>query len=145
MKHVRLQLLAASFLSLACGSFGLARQAGLYFGNQTQAPGQSATSARGQSKSQKLGNPLNDLLDEAQHAIDANNFEAALPPLNKFIGEQPEVAFAHFQLAYAYTALKRSDEARTEYERAMALDPKMPEPALNLGILLMEKEPAAAA
>jgi Flp pilus assembly protein TadD len=147
MKHVRLPLLAASFLSLACGSFGVARQVAPYFGDQTQAPPQSTQSAgpaRGQSRSQKLSNPLNDLLDEAQRAIDTTNFEAAVPPLNKFIAEQPEVAFAHFQLAYAYTALKRSDEARAEYERAMALDPKMPEPALNLGILLMEKEPAAA-
>ncbi len=147
MKHVRSPLLAASFLSLACGSFGLARQSASQFGDQTQSPPQSTQSAapaRGQSRSQKLSNPLNDLLDEAQHAIDTNNFEAAVPPLNKFIGEQPDVAFAHFQLAYAYTALKRSDEARAEYERAMALDPKMPEPALNLGILLMEKEPAAA-
>jgi len=140
MKHVRSQLLAASFLSLACGSSGLARQAALALGQSTQ----SATPARGQSRSQKLSNPLNDLLDEAQHAIDTNNFEAAVPPLNKFIAEQPEVAFAHFQLGYAYTALKRDDEARAEYERAMALDPKMPEPALNLGILLMEKEPAGA-
>jgi len=36
------------------------------------------------------------------------------------------VAFAHFQLGYVYTALKRSDEARAEYERAIALDAKMP-------------------
>lgn len=96
------------------------------------------------SKPQRVSNPLNDLLDEAQHAIDANNFEAAIPPLQKFIAEKPEVAYAHFQLAYAYTALKRSDEARAEYERAMALDPKMPEAPLNLGILLLEKDPGSA-
>src|ERR1700740_895777 len=59
-----------------------------------------------QSGKQKLAYPLNDLLDEAQRDIDANNFEAALPPLQKFIAEQPEVPFAHFQLGYAYTALK---------------------------------------
>jgi Flp pilus assembly protein TadD len=144
MKHVRSQLLAASLASLVFGSFALAQQVARHFDNQLGAPAQSAAFACGQTKSQTLSNPLNDLLDEAQHAIDANNFEAALPPLNKFIAEQPEVAFAHFQLAYAYTALKRADEARTEYERAMALDPKMPEAPLNVGILLMEKEPAAA-
>lgn len=143
MKHVRLQLLAASFLSLACGSLGVARQTVPNIGKGTWAPPQSPQSS-GQSKPQKLSNPLNDLLDEAQHAIDTNNFEAAVLPLNKFIAEQPGVAFAHFELAYAYTALKRSDEARVEYERAMVLDPKMPEPALNLGILLMEKDPASA-
>jgi tetratricopeptide (TPR) repeat protein len=107
--------------------------------------GASPASRPAQSKTQKVANPLNDLLDEAQQAIDKNNFEGAIPPLQKFIAEQPDVAFAHFQLAYAYTALKRSDEARAEYERAIALDPKMPEPPLNLGILLMDKDPPAAA
>jgi Flp pilus assembly protein TadD len=106
-----------------------------------QSPAKQPTQAR----TQKIANPLNDLLDEAQRDIDANNFEAALAPLRKFIAEKPEVAFAHFQLAYAYTALKRSDEARAEYEQAIALDPKMPEAYLNLGILLLDKQQYAAA
>jgi Flp pilus assembly protein TadD len=55
------------------------------------------------------------------------------------------VAFGHFQLGYAYTGLKRSDEARAEYERAIALDPKMPEACLNLGILLLDAQQYAAA
>ncbi|HET6932956.1 MAG TPA: tetratricopeptide repeat protein [Candidatus Acidoferrum sp.] len=87
---------------------------------------------------------MNDLLDEAQAALDKNNFEAALPALQKFLAEQPEVAFAHFQLAYALTGLNRVDEARAEYERCVALDPKMAEAQLNLGILLLEKDAAAA-
>ena len=101
-------------------------------------------STQPQTRTQKLANPLNDLLDEAQHDIDNNQFEAALAPLQKFLAEKPDVAWAHFQLAYAYTALKRTDEARTEYERATTLDPKMSEAFLNLGILLTEKDPAAA-
>jgi tetratricopeptide (TPR) repeat protein len=101
-------------------------------------------SNQGQSRTQKLANPLNDLLDEAQHDIDASQFEAALVPLQKFLAEKPDIAWAHFQLAYAYTALKRPDEARAEYERATTLDPKMSEAFLNLGILLSEKDPAAA-
>ena len=98
-----------------------------------------------QSRQQKAANPLNDLLDEAQKDIDANNFEAAIAPLQKFIAEKPDLAFAHFQLGYAYTALKRGDEARAEYERAIALDAKMPEAYLNLGILLLDKQEYAAA
>jgi tetratricopeptide (TPR) repeat protein len=103
-----------------------------------------AKSAQPQSRTQKLANPLNDLLDEAQKDIDNNQFEAALTPLQKFIAQEPDVAWAHFQLAYAYTALKRPDEARAEYERATTLDPKMSEAFLNLGILLSEKDPGAA-
>ena len=105
---------------------------------------QNPTPKASQPATQKLRNPLNDLLDEAQAALDKNDYEAAIPPLQKFIAEKPDVAFAHFQLAYAYTALKRPDDARQEYERCIALDPKMPEAQLNLGVLLLEKQPAAA-
>jgi len=107
---------------------------------QTQNP----SSKPPQGKVQKLQNPLNDLLDEAQAALDKNNFEAAIAPLQKFLAEKPDVAFAHFQLAYAYTGLNRTDEARAEYERCAALEPKMAEAQLNLGILLLEKDAAAA-
>jgi tetratricopeptide (TPR) repeat protein len=106
------------------------------------ASAQSPTAS--QSRTQKLANPLNDLLDEAQRAIDKNDFEAAIPALQKFLAEKPDVAYAHFQLAYSYTALKRVSEARAEYERAIAIDPKMSEAYLNLGMLLTGPEPAAA-
>src|SRR5207249_2226400 len=95
------------------------------------------------SKSQKVANPLNDLLEEAQRDIDKNNFEAAIAPLQKVIAEQPEFAYAHFQLAYVYTALKKTDEARAEYERTIAIDPKMGEAYLNLGLLYMSLGPPA--
>lgn len=108
---------------------------------QTAAPGDS----QAQTRTQKVANPLNDLLAEAQHDIDTEQFEAAIAPLQKILTEKPDLAYAHFQLGYAYTALKRNDEARAEYERATALDPKMSEAFLNLGILLTEKDPAAAA
>jgi tetratricopeptide (TPR) repeat protein len=98
----------------------------------------------GQSKSQKVANPLNDLLGEAQRDIDKNDFEAAIAPLQKVIADQPDFAFAHFQLAYVYTALKKTDEARAEYEHTLSIDPKMTEAYLDLGILLLDKDPAAA-
>ena len=107
-------------------------------------PPQNPAPKTSQPATQKLRNPLNDLLDEAQAALDKNDYEAAIPPLQKFIAEKPDVAFAHFQLAYAYTALKRPDDARQEYERSIALDPKMAEAQLNLGVLLLEKQPAEA-
>jgi Flp pilus assembly protein TadD len=105
---------------------------------------QNSTSNSSQSR-QKVANPLNDLLDEAQAALDKNDFAAAIPPLQKFLAEKPDVAFAHFQLAYAFTGLHQDEQARPEYERAVALDPKMAEAHLNLGILLLEKDPAQAA
>jgi Flp pilus assembly protein TadD len=96
------------------------------------------------SRSQKVANPLNELLDEAKRDIDKSDFEAAIAPLEKVIVEKPDFAYAHFQLAYVYTALRKTNEARAEYERAIAMDPKMPEAYLDLGILLLDKEPSAS-
>jgi Flp pilus assembly protein TadD len=143
MKHF--QLCGAELrLALWCVALAITLQSapGLF---TTPAFAQSPAKQPTQPQSHKVANPLNDLLDEAQRNIDANNFEAAVVPLQKFIAEKPELAFAHFQLAYAYTALKRGDEARSEYERAIACDPKMPEAYLNLGILLLDKQQYAAA
>ena len=113
-------------------------------GPSSPRPPQNPPAKTSQPTAQKLRNPLNDLLDEAQAALDRNDYEAAIPPLQKFIAEKPDVAYAHFQLAYAYTALKRTDDARQEYERCATLDPKMPEAQLNLGTLLLENRPADA-
>ena len=114
---------------------------------QTTAVGQTVP-ARSQksppARTQKLPNPLNELLEEAQRNIDKKDFEAAIVPLQKFIVEQPDVAYAHFQLAYVFTALQKTAEARAEYERALAIDPKMAEAYLNLGVLLIERDPASA-
>lgn len=105
---------------------------------------QDASKKPPQGTVQQLRNPLNDLLDEAQAAIDKNDYAAAIPPLQKFIAEKPDVAFVHFQLAYVYTALKRPDDAQPEYEKCIALDPKMAEAQLNLGILLLDRDAKAA-
>jgi Flp pilus assembly protein TadD len=115
-----------------------------HLGSQFVARAQSSSKQPPQSKTQRLANPLNDLLDEAQHHIDKNEFEEAVAPLQKVIADQPGFAYAHFQLAYVYTALKKTEEARAEYERTIAIDPKMSEAYLNLGTLLLDKEPAAA-
>src|SRR5216683_7197577 len=110
------------------------------------ASGPCATQIPSTSKGtkQRVANPLNDLLDEARRDIDRQDFEAAIAPLQKFLAEKDDFAYAHFQLGYAYTALEKRKEARSEYERALQLDPKMAEAALNLGILLLQNEPATA-
>jgi Flp pilus assembly protein TadD len=114
-------------LSLFCGSSASAQ-----------------TKAHAQGTRETIKNPLNDLLEEARQDINRSDFQAAIVPLQKIIAEKDDFAYAHFQLAYAYTALKRPKEARAEYEKTIALDPKMPEARLNLGILLLDEDPAAA-
>jgi tetratricopeptide (TPR) repeat protein len=136
---------AAIFLVRAAICLAAAQCIAPHLANQLCARPRSASSQAAQSKSQKLANPLNDLLDEAQRNIDKNDFESAIPPLQRFLAEKPDVAYGHFQLAYVYTALKRTDEACAEYERTIALDPKMSEAYLNLGVLLLDKHEYAAA
>jgi Flp pilus assembly protein TadD len=144
MKHFRLRSDALG-VPVCSVVLALALQSALGLDIAPTVFAQSPTKQPAQPRPQKVANPLNDLLDEAQRNIDSNNFESAIAPLQKFIAEKPNVAFAHFQLAYTYTALKRSDEARAEYERAITLDAKMPEAHLNLGILLLNSQQYAAA
>jgi Flp pilus assembly protein TadD len=99
---------------------------------------------KSQGTHRTVSNPLNELLDQARVAIDSNDFQAAVEPLKKFIAEKDDFAYAHFQLGYVYTALKQPKEARAEYEKAVALDPKMSEAYLDLGILLLDSDPAAS-
>ena len=115
----------------------------LLFHQVSPASAQQATKPS-PTRAKQIRNPLNDLLDEAQAAIDKNDFESAIPPLQKFIAEKPDLAYAHFQLAFAYTNLKRPAEARAEYERAIDLDPKMFEAYLNLGTLLLASDAKSA-
>jgi Flp pilus assembly protein TadD len=149
MKHLQPRLIAPPRATVFFLLIALAIQTvqGRCAATTAAAAAQSEEQAKpeAQARKQKVANPLNELLDEAQRNIDANNFEAAIPALQKFIAEKPDLAFAHFQLAYVYTALKRSDDARAEYERAIVLDPKMPEAYLNLGILLLDRQEYAAA
>jgi protein O-GlcNAc transferase len=144
MKPFRCPRLAVAALSVAATPAFCAFAAPAERSNVLPAYQQGSSANSAQGKTQKLRNPLNDLLDEAQAALDKNEYAAAVTPLQQFIAEKPDVAYAHFQLGYAYTALKRMDEARTEYERCVAIDPKMSEAQLNLGILLLEKDSAGA-
>src|SRR4030095_10495615 len=46
-----------------------------------------------QGTKHKIANPLNDLLDEARREIDAQNFQAAIAPLQKFLAEKDDFAY----------------------------------------------------
>ena len=101
--------------------------------------------AAAKSRSEPKEDSLALLLQQAKESIDRNDFPAALEPLQKYISERPEEAYAHFQLGYAFAGLKRWDEAKAEFSRAIALDPKMAPAHLNLGLVLVDSDPAGAA
>ena len=89
--------------------------------------------------------PLAPLLRQGADAIEKQDFAAALDPLQKYIAVRPDDSYAHFQLGFAYAGLKRAGEAKAEFTRAVALDPKLEAGYLNLGLVLMDSDPTAAA
>ena len=97
------------------------------------------------SPSRETEDPLAPLLQQAKDAMDKMDFAAALEPLQKYIAQRPDDPYAHFQLGYSYAGLKRPDDAKAEFSRAIALDPKMAAAHLNLGLVLMDSDPASAA
>src|SRR5262249_8858674 len=111
--------------STSTGNLPLTVVGVLFFCAITTIPCQGQSPAAGKGTKQRIANPLNDLLDEVRKDIDAQKYEAAIAPLQKFLAEKDDFAYAHFQLGYVYTALGRGKEARPEYERALQLDPKM--------------------
>ncbi|MGH9496426.1 MAG: tetratricopeptide repeat protein, partial [Candidatus Sulfotelmatobacter sp.] len=50
----------------------------------------------------------------------------------------------HYDLGYAYTALRKPADAKSEYEKAIALNPKLGPAYQNLGITLLPTDPAGA-
>ena len=87
---------------------------------------------------------LYDLLVQAKAAADKNDYVTAAADYEKYLAQKPDDATAHFDLGYVYTAQKEKDKAIAEYRKAIALDPKMAQAYLNLGISLLDDDAKAA-
>ena len=81
---------------------------------------------------------------QAQQALDRQDYNGAIPLLEKIAAARPQEALPHFEIGYAYSELKRNEDAAKEYRQALGLDPSLAAAHLNLGLLLMESDPAAA-
>ncbi len=87
---------------------------------------------------------LNELLDAAQQAIDRQDYATAAQNYQDYLSKKPDDATVHYDLGYAYTALHKPAEAKSEYEKAIALNPKLAAAYQNLGITLLATDPAGA-
>src|SRR5580693_8192061 len=87
---------------------------------------------------------LNRLLTAAQDAVSKNDYASAAQDYRDYLAKKPDDAVVHYDLGYAYTALQKPAEAKSEYEKAIALDPKMASAYQNLGVTLIPTNPAAA-
>ena len=87
---------------------------------------------------------LNDLLNSAQTAIDKQDYAGAVRNYQDYLAKKPDDAIVHYDLGYVYSALNRPADAKSEYEHAIALDPKMAAAYLNLGLTTLDSDPAGA-
>jgi Flp pilus assembly protein TadD len=120
--------------------------AGVILGAAGPAAGQgpARTPQAPAARKERRDDPLAALLRQAEDAIEKKDFAAAVPPLERYVAERPDDATAHFHLGYVYSALERWDAAKSEYARAIALNPKLAAAHLNLGLVLLDHDPAAA-
>lgn len=117
-------------------------------GSATLGCGAASAQVVGTSRRKIVQDPdvaaLNKLLADAQAALDAKDYATAAKDFQDFLEKKPDYAPVHFQLGYTYTALGQSAQAVQEYQKAVDLDPSMAEAQLNLGLSLLQSDPAAA-
>jgi superkiller protein 3 len=87
---------------------------------------------------------LNRLLAAAQDAVNQQDYATAAQKYQAYLAKKPDDALVHYDLGYAYTALRRPTDAKAEYEKAISLDPKMASAYQNLGLTLIPTDPVAA-
>ena len=88
--------------------------------------------------------PPNDL-EQAVKALEAENYAAAAPLLEKALAEDPENVEVRFNLAFAYTQLEQDAKAIEHYTKVVDLKPDLPQARLNLGMLLLRQNRPAEA
>lgn len=87
---------------------------------------------------------LNTLLSNAAAAMEHKDYPAAAQDYKDYLAKKPDDAAAHFNLGYAFMSMEKLAEAKGEYEKAISLDASMGPAYLNLGLILVDSDPAAA-
>jgi tetratricopeptide (TPR) repeat protein len=79
------------------------------------------------------------LLDQAETAMQKNDFASAETALQKVVAAKPDDYRAWFDLGYVYNATQRPAQAVDAYRKAIAARPDVFESNLNLGLLLAKQ------
>jgi Flp pilus assembly protein TadD len=79
------------------------------------------------------------LVDQAETAMQHNDFAAAETALQKVVAAKPEDYRAWFDLGYVYNATQRTAQAIDAYRKAVTAKPDVFESNLNLGLLLAKQ------
>jgi len=86
----------------------------------TFATGAWAASSGSSSSTQSVANKL----DKAESAIDARNYQGAIPILEDVVETDPENANAYNLLGFAFRNLGDYGKSETYYDQALTIDPK---------------------
>jgi Flp pilus assembly protein TadD len=128
---------------LVCGAWGAFWGAALVaFAGSASA--QTVGTSRTKIPQDPAAVELNRLLGDAQDAVNKQDYASAAQDYQAYLAKKPNDAVVHYDLGYAYTALQKPADAKSEYEKAIALDPKMAPAYQNLGVTLIPTDPAAA-
>jgi tetratricopeptide (TPR) repeat protein len=84
-------------------------------------------------------------LTAAGAALQAGNYAAAAGLLEKVVAADPGDYRARFNLAFAYSELKRDQDAIDQYTKVVEQQPDLVPARLNLGLLLLRQNKPAAA
>jgi len=82
---------------------------------------------------------------DGMKALDEGRYEAAAEAFRQAIRSDPADFTAHFNLALAYSFLKKDEEGIQEYRKVLELKPGLYEAQLNAGILLLRQAKPAEA
>lgn len=85
------------------------------------------------------------LIDQAETAMQHNDFATAEAALQKVIAAKPDDYRAWFDLGYVYNATQRQTDAIDAYRKAVTAKPDVFESNLNLGLLLAKQGDNAGA
>ena len=97
---------------------------------------QTGTTVRHHRVEEPVDDPVAAQLDQAEAAMQKQNYDAAEVILMKAVADSPQSYRAWFDLGVVYGATKRPSDAINAYKKSVAANPEIFESTLNLGILL---------
>src|SRR5215472_1016758 len=97
---------------------------------------QTGTTVRHHRVEEPADDPVAAQLDQAEAAMQKQNYDAAEVILMKAAADNPQSYRAWFDLGFVYGATKRLSDAINAYRKSLAANPQIFESTLNLGILL---------
>jgi Flp pilus assembly protein TadD len=97
---------------------------------------QTGSTTRHHRVEEPADDPVAAQLDQAEAAMQKQNYDAAEVILMKAVADSPQSYRAWFDLGYVYGQTKRPNDAINAYRKSVAANPEIFESTLNLGILL---------